>query len=315
MISIKELRTIDIPFYGEIFNIVKDLFDTYAGTYYKLDIDGKEYILHRLEQYFTLFTKEGKVYDAQSFTVDEDYNIIGLAIDNKIFYYVDGHLVSKDKDNGIIESISLVKRNNGEDYDGYDGFVQHVQYDAKSDLRFIQTYQHMYNPGERIYDMHLKNPFSIVIEEHASKTDIGEAKSKSTKYIKCEYDLREDPVGFGIATIKDYGLSKFLSNGSYSLQKQDTIVRYYKILRVLNNGGAVTLYPLCRQYRKEDIYEAIDKYGFSKTVSELLLDVYNNEYPLLKMYQDITKSIKEVELSDEIVTLELTMEDDNNGSS
>ena len=300
MVTVNELRTIDIPIYREVFNTISDLFDTYAGTYYKLDVDGKEYILHRLDQYFTLLSKKDKGYDIKTFVVDEDYNISGLAIDDKFFYYLEGKLVSKDKNTGVLESISLVKRNDGTDYDGYNGYVQHVQYEAKSDIRIVQSFQHMYNPEERIYDMHLKNPLSIVIEEHASKTD---------KFIKCEYDIHDDPIGFNIATIKDYGLVEFMKKGSYSLQEKDTITRYYKVLKVLSNGGAVTLFPLCRQYNQDEIYSIIERYGFSRDVSELLLEVYNNDYSLLKLYQEVAKKLKEVELSDEIVTLELSVDE------
>lgn len=303
MVTVSEIRTIEIPMYREYFSMINDLFGSFDGTYYKLNVDGKEYILHRLDQYFTLLSNNG--LEVHNFVVDDNYNITGLAIDDKFFYYIDGRLVSKDKNSGMLESISLVKRNNGNDYDGYNGYVQHVQYDPNSDYRIIQSFQHMYNPEERIYDMHLKNPLSIVIEEHASKTDSGEAKSKSESFIKSDYDIHDDPIGFNIATIKEYGLRNFLKNGSYSLQKKDTITRYYRVLKVLKNGYAVTLFPLCRQYTQDEIYSVIEKNGFNKGVSELLLDVYNNDYELLALYQEVVATIKEVEMSNDINTLEL----------
>ena len=51
-INIDEIRELDIPKYGPIFSCVYDLFRDYVGVFFKLYIEGKEYILQRRDNLF-----------------------------------------------------------------------------------------------------------------------------------------------------------------------------------------------------------------------------------------------------------------------
>jgi hemerythrin superfamily protein len=297
MVIIKELGPMDIIKYRNVFNQINTIYGSFDGVYYKIIAKDKEYILHRIDNTFTLFDIETGKYNF--FTIDEEYNIQGLIIDNMSFRYLDGSLIAKNMKTGITENVSLIKRSNGEDVDGYNGLAIHVQYDSKRDLRIIYTYQHMYNPDERIYDMHLENPFTVVIERNASVADNGDAKPQTDTYIKGDFDLQDEPISFSLATIKDYGLIPFLQKGNYSLQRKDRIVRYYKTLGQHKDHSAITLFPLCKQYRIEDINEKIKELGFDIQVSEILLDVYNRDDDTLKLFVDIVKNLKTIEIDND----------------
>lgn len=294
MAIISEMKAIDIPKYHLIFTKVSELFGSVNGVYYKVNIDDKDYILHKSNNVLTLFST-GKEIHYKTFTIDKDYNINGLVLGRKEVYYVDNQLVSRDKLTGVLENVSLVKRDEP-DYEGYNGYVLHVQYNPDQDVRLIQTFQHNYNADERIYDMHIQKPFNVIVEQNAAKVDAGLKKASRQVYIKDEYDIQDDPIGFSLATIKDFGITKFLQKGSFALQNKEQIVRYYKVLRVDSNGGAVTRFPLCRQYKQEDITEIIEEYGFNSHISELLLDIYNSDYPLLPFLRDVVASVKNVEM-------------------
>lgn len=294
MAIISEMKAIDIPKYHLIFSLISDLFGSLNGVYYKVSIDGKDYILYKSDNVLTLFST-GKEIHYKTFTIDKDYNINGLVLGRKEIFYVDNQLISRDKLTGVLENVSLVKRDEP-DYEGYNGYVLHVQYNPDQDVRLIQTFQHNYNADERIYDMHIQKPFNVIVEQNAAEVDAGLKKASRQVYIKDEYDIQDDPIGFSLATIKDFGITKFLQKGSFALQNKEQIVRYYKVLRVDSNGGAVTRFPLCRQYKQEDITEIIEGYGFNSHISELLLDIYNSDYPLLPFLRDVVASVKNVEM-------------------
>ena len=294
MAIISEMRAIDIPKYHVIFTKVCEMFGSVNGVYYKVDIDGKEYVLHKSNDVLTLFST-GKEIHYKTFSVDKDYNINSLILGNKSIFYVEGELISRDLLTGVVENVSLVKRDEP-DFEGYNGYVLHVQYNPDEDVRLIQTFQHNYNEYGRIYDMHIQRPFNVILEKDAAKVDAGLKRATKQVYIKDEYDIHDDPIGFGLATIKDFGITKFLQNGSYALQNKEQIVRYYKVLRVDSNGGAITRFPLCKQYKQEDITELIESYGLNSHISELLLDIYNSDYPLLPFLRDVVASLKKVEM-------------------
>ena len=280
--------------YRDIFNQINDFYGSFEGVYYKVTVDDKTFILHRTDNCFNMFdTKTGK---KEIFTIDPDYNIQGLILDGMSFRYLGGDLIARDIKTGISSNLTLIKRVNGEDIDGYNGLAIYSQYDAERDMRVIHTYQHMYNQDERIYDMHLKKPFTIILEDNAVKADKGEIKSQSETFIKSDYDLRDEPIGFGLATIKDFGLIPFMKNGSYSLQKQDQITRYYKVLGKHKDNSAVTLFPFCRQYKIEELNEKVKQLGFGTEVPELLLDIYNRDERRLNRFVEIVNELKSIEL-------------------
>ncbi len=294
MISISELKPIEIPFYRNIFNQINDFYGSFEGIYYKVTVNGDTYILHRTDNCFNLFdTKTGK---REIFTIDSEYNIQGLILDGMSFRYLGGDLIARDIKSGISSNLTLFKRVNGKDIDGYSGLAIYSQYDEKKDMRVIYTYQHMYNQDERIYDMHLQKPFTIFIEDNVTKAGSGEVKPQSESFIKGDYDLRDEPIGFSLATIKDFGLIPFMKNGSYSLQKQDKITRYYKILGQHKDNSAITLFPLCRQYKIEELNERVKQLGFGTEVPELLLNIYNRDERRLNRFVEIINEIKAIEL-------------------
>lgn len=312
MIDIQEISELDIPRYAPIFGCIYDLFQDYVGVYFKLVIDGEEKILQRRDDLFVIYTmSDDRQVGYEMFTVDEEYKVNSAGFDNFELHTVDGTRVIQDRNCNNLESLIFSKRSDGADNDGYDGIIGYVQYNQEKDVRLMIMYQQMFNRQDKIYSFHVKNPFQILIEERVAAKNRGSILPiKTTHYVRGEYDYRDNPTLYNIATIKDYGLSEFIEKGSFALQKSDSLVRYYKVLFTTQDKQAVTGFPFCRQYRFEDFQDFFDKYGFKSEIPEHLISIYNGENSELNYYQDIANFMKEIEMTppDEVVKLNLKFE-------
>ena len=131
-----------------------------------------------------------------------------------------------------------------------------------------------------------------------------------------DFDERDHPYLYNIAVIKDYGLAEFMEKGAYALQKDNQIVRYYKMLYQTKEGYAVTSFPFGRQYKYEEFESEFAKYGFSSKVPNYLIDIHNNENKDLNRYEAVAAFMKEIEMTppDEVIKLNLRFEGyENNG--
>lgn len=313
MITIKEMSELEIPKYAPIFQCVYDLFGDYAGTYWKLEVHGQEKILQRLDDLCVLYTlEEEKTVSYEMFTIDENYKVSNAGFDDYEMHMFDDTLTIQERDSSVIQSLAFTKRNDGVDNDGYDGLVTHVQYNQEKDIRLMIMYQQMYNSMDRIYSMHVdKPPFQITIERGVVKKQAKGLSAKPISYIREEYDFRDNPDAYNMATIKDYGLVSFLKKGAYALQKDDVIARYYKILYCTKDRQAFTGFPFCKQYTLDDFSDFMKENGFRMTIPAYLLDLYNGVNVELNAYQEIADFIKEYEMTlpDEVIQLKLVFEE------
>ena len=266
-INIDEIRELDIPKYGPIFSCVYDLFRDYVGVFFKLYIEGKEYILQRRDNLFVLYSIEEKnSVSYEMFTVDEEYKVTSAGFDDFEMHTVSGDRVVQRRDSNNIESLVFMKRKDGEDVDGYDGSIGYIQYNQEHDVRLMLIFQQMYNHQEKVYGYHVgKSPFQILIEKGVGAKQRGSiVPVRKQRYMRGDFDERDNPHLYNIVTIKDYGLTEFMEKGAYALQKDTQIVRYYKMLHQTKDGYAVTAFPFGRQYRYEDFNEMFDKYKLYK---------------------------------------------------
>lgn len=309
-ISISELNELEIPKYAPIFSCVGDLFGDYDGIYFKLIIDEKEYILQRRDDLFVLY----QVFDKnevsyEMFSVDENYNVISAGFDDYEMHTIAGDRVIQRRDSNNIESIVFIKRSDGVDFDGFDGSVGYIQYNQEKDVRLMLIYQQMYNSQNRIYGYHVgKLPFQILIEKGIYAKQKGSLKPiKSEKYIKEEYDFRDDPYLYKIALIKENGLSDYLHGNSFSVLNNKQISRYYRMLAKTKKGYAITTFPFGRQYKYEDFVTIFEEYGFKSEVPEFLLSIHNGDNIDLKRYEAVAEFMREIEMTppDEVIKLNL----------
>lgn len=293
MISIRDFDEKDIKKYLVVFDCINDLYNDYGGMYYILDIDGKEKVLHRIDNIFTILSLscDGSI-DYSVFTVNENYEIIDAGFDEFETHIVEDKLVVQKRETYFTECLSFSKRENGLDNDGYDGVIVYTQYDPKLDIRASITYQQMYNESRnRIYESHINVPFVYTLENNMTN----KKTSRQYTYIKCEYSYDKTPYTFNIATIKDYGLIPFLKNGPISLQKNDKITRYYKVLAYSKQKYAITGFPFTRQYNPNEMKELFTSYGFNASIPSYLLDLYNGEYQEMNSFKEIASIIKRIE--------------------
>ncbi len=298
-IKLENMNEEEINGYQPIFQCIYDLFGEFVGVFYKIYIDGKEHLLQRADDLFALYTceytEEQPIVGYQMFTVDEEYKIQTAGFDDFEMRMTDGHRCIQYRDSHNVHLLELVKRGNGLDVDGYDGYAMFVQYNQEQDVRLTMTYQQMNNYRGEVYGYHVnKDPFQIIIERglHAN-TRHKWIPIRKDKYIRT--DINNGEIAYGSNAIREYGLIEFLKKGPYELHRENTIFRYYKIMFQIPSGEVVTTYPLGAGYKIEAFSDIFEKYGFSKTISDDLLKICNGTHEELLMYEDVAKVVGEFE--------------------
>lgn len=217
MVTIKELKEMDIPKYNLIFYFINDLFGDLEGIYFKTEVNGQTKILQRRNNLCILYTLEGKNISYEMFSLDDNYNIFQAGFDDYELTMYDDLLTVQERDSSIVQSLSLYKRSNGVDNDGYDGIIIYVQFDEKSNKRLTLTYQQMYNPLKNVYYYAKERmPFQIIIEHGLSvKNGNTYGPLKTDRYIKGECNYDNDFLNYNWVTIREYGLYDVLCELRY----------------------------------------------------------------------------------------------------
>lgn len=314
-IEIDELNELEIPKYAPIFMCVGDLFGDYEGVYFKLRIDNDEYILQRRDDLFVLYqVVDNNEVSYEMFTVDDEYKVTSAGFDDFEMHTISGDRVIQRRDSNNVENLVFFKRRDGEDVDGFDGSIGYIQYNQEFDVRLMLLFQQMYNSEGKIFNYHVsKVPFQILIEKGVGAKQRGSIMPVRTqRYIRGKYDVRDNPYLYNIAVIKDYGLAEFMDKGAFSLQKDNQIFRYYKMIAQTKEGYAITTFPFGKQYRYEDFLPMFEKYGFKKDVPDFLISIHNNQCKDLRRYEAVALFMKEIELTppDEVIKLNLRFKGD-----
>lgn len=319
-IDISELDELDIPRYAPVFQCVGELFGDYVGVYFKLLIDDQEYILQRRDDLFVLYqVHEANEISYEMFTVDEEYKVVSAGFDDYEMHTVSGDRVIQRRNTNNIESLVFMKRSNGADVDGYNGSIGYVQYNQEHDVRLMLIYQQMYNSQGKVHGYHIgKLPFQVLVEKGIGAKQRGSrVPVKSKRYMRGDYDVREHPYLYNMAVIKDFGLTEFMEKGAFALQKDNQIVRYYKMMYQTKDGYAVTAFPFGKQYKYEDFETEFAKYGFYSKVPEFLIEIHNDENRDLNRYEAVASFMKEIEMAppEDVIQLNLRFEGDGNNGT
>ena len=319
-IDINELDELDIPRYAPVFQCVGELFGDYVGVYFKLLIDDQDYILQRRDDLFVLYqVHEGNEISYEMFTVDEEYKVVSAGFDDFEMHTISGDRVIQRRNTNNIESLVFNERRNGTDVDGYNGSIRYVQYNQEHDVRLMLIYQQMYNSQGKVYGYHVgKLPFQILIEKGIGAKQRGSrVPVKARRYMRGDYDVREHPYLYNMAVIKDFGLTEFMDKGAFALQKDNQIIRYYKMMYQTKEGYAVTVFPFGKQYKYEDFEAGFAKYGFYSKVPEFLIEIHNDENRDLNRYEAVALFMKEIEMAppEEVIQLNLRFEGEGNNGT
>lgn len=314
MYKLKELTDNDVLRHELSIRCAYQVHGDVVGTFYLLDKDGKESILHNVDNIFMIIDElDGKV-SYTMFAVDDNFELSDLGYPEFEFHLLDNEYVFLDRETGNSYSIALNERVDGEDVDGYNGYVRFTQFNPDTKERTTITFQHMYSQGRMVSPFHTKKPFQVIFQSNVKITKKGEFKSnKKKQYIAKTFSVYDDKLGYDISTIKDYGLNEFMEKGSYALQDNErSITRYYKILYVTDSLYAATGFPFTRQYSLEDMIDMLKMRGFGYEIPQQYMDIYNGRDELLNEVKQLIEEIKKnVVFVDEPYILEMGKKDAN----
>lgn len=314
MYKLKELSDNDILRYELSIRCAYQVHGDVVGTFYLLDKDGKEFILHNVDNIFMIIDELAGKVSYTMFAVDDNFELSDLGYPEFEFHLLDNEYVFLDRETGNSYSIALNERADGEDVDGYNGYVRFTQFNPNTKERATITFQHMYSQDRMVSPFYTKKPFQVIFQSNIKITKKGEFKSnKKKQYIAKTFSFYDDKHSYDIATIKDYGLSKFMEKGSYALQNNErSITRYYKILYVTDSLYAATGFPFTRQYSLEDMIDMLKMRGFSYEIPQQYMDIYNGRDELLNEVKQLIEEIKKnVVFVDEPYVLEMGKKDAN----
>lgn len=308
MYKLKELTDQDVEKHEMGIRCAYQVYDDIVGVFYLVEKDGKEYVLHNCENVFMLIEEfEDNTVSYTMFGVDENFELSDLGYKDFELHIMDGEYVFQDRNTSISTSIVLKGRDNGDDIDGYNGFVRYTQFNPEKKARATITFQHMVYGEGKISPYHTVKPFQFIFYDVKQKRN-GELKINfKDQYIGRTFNYHKEKMLYDIVAIKDYGLEEFLEKGSYSLQKNErNVTRYYKILYVGDNQYAKTGFPFTRQYTLEDMKAKLEECGFSYGIPQTYINIYNgNDEEMNDIKQLIEEIKKMVVYEDEPYVLEM----------
>lgn len=316
MVEIRELMEEDIPKYTGVFLIARELFGDFTGEYFKVIVEGEENVLHFVEDenynLYTLYLKnEDGTFNYTMFSTDKENKILQVGYEDFEANFSDGQTVLRYRDEKHSELL-CVRRRSVPDYDGMDGSIIYAQYDAEKDERAIMTFNQIhFENNKNVYETRVRTPFSIQFEEKLLASQEKGKNAKTTTYISRTFDAEKESLLFGLTMIKDYGLERLLSteNGTFSLQREDHVTRYFKVLFVSKEEKAVVGYPFCKQYTQEEMEELLERRGFQGKVPKLIMNIHNGNDKTLMVAKDIVAQMSEIrKLYEEVDVRKLELE-------
>ncbi len=293
--------------------------NAHDGYYMIVSFDGVEKLLQVIDHKCYLFSvRFGDEVSCMEFILDEEYNLDFAAISHDYVVSVeksgkelaDCEYAYVNNNNGNVEEFDY-KTLDEDDKDGYNGYAVYIQYNNETDTRLMMIYQHMYHNGKRVYKYHLKNPSHVIIDKNIVK----EKGQKKERLVRKDFKYSVDPVAYTIATMKDNGVLRTLTEGAININNGADFSRYYHIIRETANEIRIS-FPFGTQYSIEEINNYIKSLGFNTYVPDEIVDFYNGdnrEFREIYMIADYFKKLYEYTSS---MMKQLKIEkDDQDGNS
>lgn len=286
MIKLEKLSVEEINKQPSYIDQIMSLYDNdLSGEFFKYVFNGQERWLYRVDGYCTILMNDGEyIYYTSFYVNNDDYSIpymefdeFSAGVDN------DEVLLWKEGDH-ISESLRTVNRNELANNDGYTGLIVHHQRNSETGEDMLVSYQNQYREDGRIFSCNLRTPFVICFVNG----------NKVTKYLN--FRTNRDYFSYDVITIKEYGLSEFLKNGSYALQGDYEIRRYFKVLFQKEDGTCILGVPIFHPYKEEEMQQMIKDRGFRLEIPQYVLDYYNGEYEESLEYKELALALKDFDL-------------------
>lgn len=297
MIKIDYLKDEEINKYTRVFQKSSKLYGDIDGQFYKVIIDKKDKILQRRDDLFTLYNLlENGLVEIESFTIDENYQIKDVAFDNYNMTRIDGVNLFWNRENDLIERVDYSIRKNGEDIDGYNGFVYHVQYNQNTHSLLTTIYQQMINEdaNPNIFIRSSQKPLQYILEWDEYQQNQELKFRKKASYIRKTFSIYDNNNLYKLALLKDFGIRIINYD---NLCTDDKFDRYYRVLFKTKDSYGVTSFPFGKQYTFSDITRKFEKLGFKDNVDNLFIEVLNGKSSEINLYQEIIKELLNYEHS------------------
>ena len=285
MLKLERMTIDEINSKPFLINHILDLYDEIDGEYFKYQFNGTERYLYRSNENYTIMVTEEEYLLYTEFCLNDDYVPNYIDMVEFCASYMNGQLWTWQKDSEIIENIEVVERPAELNVDGYSGIIKYSQIDLQTNNKIVISYRNQYREDQKIFSCNLSSPFVFLFIDEKSKLD--GYMLFQTDYERFSYDL---------LTIKEYGLSAFLENGAYNLQKERTIERYFKIKGRLPDGTCLLMVPFARQFTKEEMFDYVVEKGFKKDVPDYLIDFHNKNYEECNEILELAEAMKKFDL-------------------
>lgn len=304
MIELKKMSREEVNSKPFLINQIFDLYGGVPGEFYSYQYVGEDRWLYRDDLYCTILGIEGEYIVYTSFMLDEDYDVCYMEFDEfSVAKNKNGEKLLYREEASIAESLTMQKRNDGASNNDLDGLITHHLINTNSGEELLITYKALYRENPDYYQSLFYRPFIFSFIN----------KGKVEQYM--QYTTSTDYLSYDIITIKEFGLAEFLQNGSYALQKDRNITRYFKIKAQLSDGRCVLLYPLSKAFKEEDMNKKLEEKGFSRRVNDCVLDYYNGAYLECAEYKDLAEALQsydKAQLSDKKLVKKVGEDNENN---
>ena len=301
MLTFRTMDEDDVSKFKDMVPLCLNLNIDFNGVFSMYKYQDQDRCLYYDEGYGIIFSLVNGKLVHRAFSLGANFEIQGAQFDGWYYEYDNDIDTIVDTNTGIRSSLIHYQRRNGEvDRDKINGVVAFVQYNPRKDKRVTISYQQYKGDDTKkgyVYESTFnKDPFAITFEGHVLLKEKFHLPRIYKRYIRV--DGRYGESMYDILTIHDYGLISFLKEGSYSLQKSNSISRYYRIIKDNFRGYTITTYPFGIQHSVEDMKTRLSKDGFSIEPSEKLIDIFNcSPGPEYDEFIEIAQSLKELSLS------------------
>lgn len=287
MITLEKLSREKINQNPFLINQIFDLYGGVPGEFYHYKYQGKDRWLYRDGFYFTILGIEGEYIVYTSFMINEDYELSYMEFDDfSAALSSNGEMLLWKDSSPIAESLILQKRSKSAIENDVDGIVIHHQVNCNNQEETLISYKICYKENKSFYPGDFKNPFLIYLKKG----------NKIERYMQFTTSL--DYWSYDFLTIKEFGLYAFLQKGSYTLQKERSITRYFKIKGQKVDGTCILFYPFSKGHTIEEMDKMLARKGFTRKVEDYLLNYYNRKCAEYTEYQELVQSIKEYEVEE-----------------
>lgn len=280
MIRIKPVDSTS-PILEALVYLTKKIIKEDSGLYYEVEYKGQTKYLNRNGMDFILYGFMGEEVECEIFSLDENYCLESIILDHHTAIIDGNNFWFVDKKNNS-SSLRILERPDGCDINGYNGILSYTQCNTSTNESFTMNYSYQYNKNgtNKIFPLTNRIPFVINFKK-------GE---KSKTYITVKIDLG-NPI-YDYIAIREYGLKAFMGQGSYVLEKEDTLHRY---IRAYGKYADKT-YLIGKYYKLEDLLKKAQAKGYNTEIPNEIISFYNDfSMESISDYLAIANAFKEID--------------------